>query len=238
MQLSLRLIIIPILICFIVYLIINKLTYFADIKSIDNYIQKYENATISKLDKTTLVFKGNYIKAALVFYPGGNVEYLAYKPLLVALASKGILCILFKMTLNIAFFNINAAKGIKEKFPEIKKWYIGGHSLGGLCASFYLHNNINEFKGLILFSSYTIKDFSGSNLKVISILGNEDKVINMERYNNSKKNLPKNFNEIIIDGGCHSYFGMYGLMKNDGIPKINNIEQIEYTANELNKLIS
>ena len=238
MQLRLRLIIIPIFISFVVYLIYIKLQYFADTNSIDSYLQQYEKEAISKFDKTTLIFKGNNVKAALVFYPGGNVEYTAYKPLLTALANKGIMCILFKMTLNIAFFNINAAKGIKDKFPEIKNWYIGGHSLGGLCASFYLYNNINEFKGLIFFASYTTKDFSESNLKVISILGSEDKVINMERYNKSKKNLPKNFREIIIDGGIHSYFGMYGIMKNDGIPKITNIEQIEYTANELAKLIS
>ena len=59
----------------------------------------------------------------------------------------------------------------------------------------------------------------------------------MERYNKSKANYPEDFSEINIEGGCHSYFGMYGLMKKDGTPSISNIEQTEYTANELSKLI-
>jgi hypothetical protein len=48
---------------------------------------------------------------------------------------------------------------------------------------------------------------------------------------------PKDFTEIIIEGGCHSYFGMYGLMENDGTPTISNIDQIEFTSNELSKLM-
>ena len=43
----------------------------------------------------------------------------------------------------------------------------------------------------------------------------------MERYNKSKTNYPKDFTEIIIEGGYHSYFGMYGLMENDGIATIS-----------------
>lgn len=214
--------------------------YPANKELIDDYLQtllsKYK-VLISYLDRTTLVFKGENSNAALVFYPGGNVDYNSYKPLMVKLANKGIMCILYEMPLNIAFFNIIAARGIKNKFPKIKNWYIGGHSLGGLCSSFYLYFKKNEFKGLILLGSYTILDFSNTDLKVISILGTEDKVINMERYNKSKKNYPKDFTEIKIEGGCHSYFGMYGLMKNDGIPTISNIEQIEFTANELSKLM-
>ena len=216
------------------------MAYPAKTDLIDDYLQtnlSSYNVLISNLDNTTLVFKGKSTKAALVFYPGGNVDYNSYKPLMASLASKGIMCVLYKMPLNIAFFNIIAARGIKDKFPEIKNWYIGGHSLGGLCSSFYLYFKKNEFKGLILLGSYTTVDFSNTHLKVISILGTEDKVINMERYNKSKTNYPKDFTEIKIDGGCHSYFGMYGLMKNDGTPSISNIEQIEYTSNKISELM-
>ena len=229
-----------IIICFASFWISECKTYPAKTELIDDYLQTYLSTYkvfISNLDNTTLVFKGENINSALVFYPGGNVDYNSYKPLMASLASKGIMCVLYKMPLNLAFFNIIAARGIKDKFPEIKNWYIGGHSLGGLCSSFYLYFKKNEFKGLFLLGSYTILDFSNTDLKVISILGTEDKVINMERYNKSKTNYPKDFTEIIIEGGCHSYFGMYGLMENDGTPTISNIDQIEYTSNELSKLM-
>ena len=227
-------------ICLASFWISEYMSYPSKTELIDDYLQTYLSTykvLISNLDSTTLVFKGKNSYAALVFYPGGFVDYNSYKPLMASLASKGIMCILYKMPLNLAFFNIIAPRGIKDKFPEIKNWYIGGHSLGGLCSSFYLYFKKNEFKGLILLGSYTTLDFSNTDLKVISILGTEDKVINMERYNKSKANYPEDFSEIKIEGGCHSYFGMYGLMKNDGTPSISNIEQIEYTANELSKLI-
>ena len=227
-------------ICLTLYFVSQYMTYPAKTELIDDYLPTYLSTykvSISNLDSTTLVFKGENSKAALVFYPGGNVDYNSYKALMAAIASKGIMCILYKMPFNIAFFNIIAARGIKDKFPEIKDWYIGGHSLGGLCSSFYLYLKKEKFKGLILFASYTTVDLSKTDLKVISFLGTEDKVINMESYNKSKTNYPKDFTEILIEGGCHSYFGMYGMQKNDGDPKISNVEQIEYTANELSKLI-
>ena len=216
------------------------MTYPAKTELIDEYLQKYlstNKVSISNLDSTTLVFKGENVNAGLVFYPGGFVDYNSYKPLMASLASKGIMCILYKMPLNLAFLNIIAARGIKDKFPEIKNWYMGGHSLGGSCSSYYLYFKNKEFKGLILLGSYSTVDFSNTNLKVVSILGTEDKVINMERYNKYKANYPKDFIEIKIEGGCHSYFGMHGLMEKDGTPTISNIDQIEYTANELSKLI-
>ena len=30
-----------------------------------------------------------------------------------------------------AVLDVNAAAGIPEAFPEVSRWYIGGHSLGG-----------------------------------------------------------------------------------------------------------
>jgi hypothetical protein len=59
----------------------------------------------------------------------------------------------------------------------------------------------------------------------------------MESYNEYKGNLPNDFTEVIIDGGCHAYFGMYGAQKGDGTPKISNEEQIIITAEEIEKLV-
>ena len=74
---------------------------------------------------------------------------------------------------------------------------------------------------------------SNTNLKALSIIGSEDGIVKLSTYNQFKKNLPKDLTEFIIPGGCHSYFGMYGLQKNDGTPNITNIEQIEFTADKI-----
>lgn len=71
-----------------------------------------------------------------IFYPGGKVEFTAYAPLLLKLAEQGMQCVLPEMPLNLAVLDMNAADGIRERYPEIQTWYIGGHSLGGSHAGF------------------------------------------------------------------------------------------------------
>ena len=79
-----------------------------------------------KLDNGNIVCKSENATKGLIFYPGGKVEYTAYLPLMESLAQKGILCVLVRMPFNLAVFDVNAADGIREMFPEITDWYIGG----------------------------------------------------------------------------------------------------------------
>lgn len=176
--------------------------------------------------------------AGFIFYPGGKVEHTAYEPLMLACAEKGILCILTEMPFHLAVLDINAAAGIQERFPEIQNWYIGGHSLGGSMAASYLGSNTTDFDGLILLGSYSTADFSETDLSVLSIYGSEDHILNMDKYKEYKSNLPSDFSELVIDGGCHAYFGMYGEQDFDGIPSIQNTEQIQITAGEIAAFIT
>ena len=169
-------------------------------------------------------------EVGFLFYPGGKVEYTAYAPLLRQLAAQDILCVLLKMPCNLAVLDSDAADGIREYFPAVERWYIGGHSLGGAMAANYLSENTDDFKGLVLLGAYSTKDLSKTNLKVLSVYGSEDKVLNATKYAKNKKNLPKNFTEIILAGGCHAYFGMYGTQKGDGVPTLSNTDQIIQTA--------
>ncbi len=189
------------------------------------------------LDDETIVFKPDNIKAGFIFYPGGKVEYTAYIPLMEELAKKDIMCVLLKMPLNLAVLDVNGAEGLKEMFPEIEDWYLGGHSLGGSMAASYLSENVSEYDGLVLLGSYSTADLSKENIKVLSVFGSEDKVMNKEKYDENKINLPNNFSEEIIDGGCHAYFGMYGEQEGDGTPTVTNEEQIQKTAEIINDFI-
>lgn len=189
------------------------------------------------LEDDTIVFKPQDVKAGFIFYPGGKVEYTAYEPLMEVCAAKGILCVLVEMPFNLAVLDVDAADGIKEKYPEIQDWYIGGHSLGGSMAASYLSDHVDEFKGLILLGSYSTADLSKTSLNVLSIYGSEDRVLNREKYEDNKSNLPANYTEMIINGGCHAYFGMYGQQDGDGTPTITNTEQINQTADAIAKFI-
>ena len=183
-------------------------------------------------------FNSENAKTGVIFYPGGKVEATAYAPLMYALAEDGILSILVTMPGNLAVLDMNAADGICEQYPEIENWYMAGHSLGGSMAASYIAKNPEDFDGIILLASYSTADLSNSDLKVLSIYGSNDDVLNMEKYSEYKPNLPEDFNEFIIDGGCHAYFGAYGKQEGDNEPTITREEQIEITVNEILKFIN
>ena len=179
------------------------------------------------------IYEASEARCGLIFYPGGKVQFDAYEPLMQACAARGIHCVLLKMPGNLAVLDINAADGIREMFPGIEKWYIGGHSLGGSMAAAYLDKHADDFDGLILLASYSTADLSGFDTAVLSVYGSEDGVLNAEKYAENKKNLPEGFTEIIIPGGCHANFGMYGPQKGDGAPSITNEAQILFSADTI-----
>ena len=63
--------------------------------------------------------------------------------------------------------------------------------------------------------------------------GSEDGVLNREKYEADRTNLPQDTTETVIDGGCHAGFGSYGAQKGDGAPVISAEEQQQQTADAL-----
>lgn len=206
------------------------------------YVSNYYEADLNAIESfmpnmTTEIYKNDYIsignsnsEIGFVFYPGGKVEYTSYLPLMRALAEKGIFCVLYDMPFNLAVLGINSADGISELYPSVEKWYIGGHSLGGSMAASYISNNSDDFCGIVLLGSYSTADLSTLDVRALSIYGSNDGVMNRQKYEDNKKNLPEDFTEIIIEGGSHAYFGMYGEQDGDGQASITAEEQILITA--------
>ena len=162
---------------------------------------------------------------ALIFYPGGKVEYTAYLPLLSALAEgeDGIDCYLAEMPLNLAVFGKNKAEDIRDAYTS-PEWYIGGHSLGGVAASMAANDaeeagSETAWNGIILLAAYPTEELS---TPVLSIFGTEDKVLNTGKYEKTAADglWPADFTEVVIEGGNHALFGNYGEQKGDGIPAI------------------
>ena len=210
--------------------------YHADTDAIEAFAVEHSVEMRSDAEGN-LVFEPERATAGFIFYPGGKVEYMAYIPLMKALASEGILGVLVEMPFHLAVLDIKAAEGIREQYPQIEHWYIGGHSLGGSMAAAYLAEEADDFEGLILLGSYSATDLSETELSVVSIYGSEDLVMNREKYEENKANLPDEFSEVILDGGCHAYFGMYGAQEGDGTPEISNEEQIALTVDAISEMV-
>ncbi len=196
------------------------------------YVKKGE-VQPNEISRGVYAFEPNETSVGFIFYPGGKVEHDAYYPLMQRCAEYGILSIVVEMPFNLAVLDVDAADGIKEKYPDIKSWYIGGHSLGGSMAASYAADNALDFEGVILLASYSTADLSQTELSVLSVYGSEDGVLNAEKYEKYLSNMPSVFEEHVIDGGCHAYFGMYGAQDGDGEPTISNEEQIDITVRQI-----
>ena len=200
--------------------------YRADQEAID-VIELSDNVEID--NKLTIFYPNidNQTNVGLIFYPGGKVEAIAYAPLLESLSQNGITCVLIEMPFNLAVFNINAADKIYDEFPNITKWYIGGHSLGGAMASSYVGKNSSKLDGLILLGAYPIND---SALPTLVIYGSEDVNLDLTKITSVK-------DKIEITGGNHAYFGNYGEQTGDGEASISRTEQQAITTQAITEFI-
>lgn len=163
---------------------------------------------------------------AFIFYPGAKVEPQSYEPLMEKIAQAVGCSIIVKMPYNFAFFDINAADDLIMRFPMIKHWYIGGHSLGGSMAAYYADKHEADIDGLILLASYSTKEIT---IPTLSIYGDNDKELSSKAYASNRPNLLQ-LDEHILLGGNHAGFGNYGAQKGDGVATITQAEQWHETA--------
>ena len=211
--------------------------YHADTQRIEVFLQD--------LDVDNILLPGGGVaygkpdaEIGLIFYPGGKVEHTAYEPLMCRLAAGGIFCVLTEMPFHLAVLDMNAADGVIAMYPEIDCWYIGGHSLGGAMAASYATENSERLAGVVLLGAYSSANLSNTGLRVLSLYGREDKIMNRKKYDEYKGNLPEKLTEIVIEGGCHAYFGMYGEQDGDGMPTLHAEEQIVLTADYITQWIT
>ena len=188
--------------------------------------------TVIEKNNDCMVFTPKNPERGMVFYPGGKVEYTAYAPLMKELAREGFFCVLVKMPFNLAVFDINAADDVISEYTNIDEWYIAGHSLGGAMAASYASKNSDKLEGLILLAAYSTEDLTDSGLNVIQIQGREDGLFwdDMEEVKKYQPNLPDDFSQLCIEGGCHAYLGSYGEQEGDGKPTITPKEQVRQTV--------
>lgn len=71
----------------------------------------------------------------LVFQPGARVDARAYVGTLEPLARAGHLVVVVKQPLGIGFLATGAFERARGDHPEVQRWAVGGHSLGGTVAS-------------------------------------------------------------------------------------------------------
>lgn len=206
--------------------------YHADATALEA-IASTDDVEVQTLSTGDLAFVPRDATVGLVFYPGAKVQAEAYAPLLMRCAERGVLCVLVRPSLNFALFDISAARDAAEQFPDIEHWVLAGHSLGGVAASEYLAGNPDAADALVLLAAYSASDVSSSDLRVLTITGSADGVLNRAAYEEARGNLPAGSEELAIEGGNHAYYGNYGEQRGDGAATITREEQQAQTADAI-----
>ena len=172
----------------------------------------------------------------LILYPGGKVSAGAYAPLARAIAAEGYLVEIVPMPLNLAVLGIDRAAAVIEAHPEIARWAIGGHSLGGAMAAQYAAND-ERIDALALWAAFSATDLSDRDLHVLVAYGSLDTgaagFVSDERL----ANLPPTGTIEVIEGGNHEQMGWYTGQPNDPPATIARPEQQERVIEATVKLL-
>ncbi|MED3787704.1 alpha/beta hydrolase [Peribacillus frigoritolerans] len=168
-------------------------------------------------------------KVGIVLYPGAKVEPEAYGYYAKELSKEGYTVVIPNVRFIFALFDKNKATEAKDTYPEVEKWYVAGHSLGGVAASAFAYENPKEVEGIILLGSYPSdsNDFSKMKVPMLSLYAEHDGLSTVEKILKTKHLLSKEANMHKIAGGNHGQFGVYGKQKGDNEATISAKKQQE-----------
>lgn len=173
--------------------------------------------------------------AGLIFIPGAKVDPYAYLYKLSGIVEEtGATVVITKPTLNLAFFDTRPVSVFEADAPDVTRWFIGGHSLGGVRACQLAADG--EVAGLVLFGSYCANDLSGSGLEVLSIGGSNDRLSTPAKIADARDLLPASANVVQIEGLNHAGFGDYGLQPGDGSSTLTDAEERAAITDQLRSL--
>ena len=181
----------------------------------------------AKAPEGWLVFKPRAPNGSgMVFYPGGLVDAAAYAPLAQALSDRGSLVVITPVPLDLAFFSINGADAVIAAYPEVARWAIAGHSLGGSMAGEYvgargadITAGKSKIKGVVMYGSYIQESAGVAKLPIrgLSIYGSNDTLAKPPLTPQQRlAGAPVGTQLIAIEGGNHAMVGDYGPQQGDG----------------------
>ena len=174
-----------------------------------------------------LEFGDTASEVGVILYPGAKVEKEAYAYYGTRLAEEGVFVAIPSLRLNLGILDIDAAAPIIEAHPEIERWIVAGHSLGGSAASGYALEHQELVDGVIFLASYPISSMVDSDLRVLSISGELDGLAVPEDIDASRNDLPDDSQFVQIEDGNHANFGMYGPQKGDQESPLTSKEQLD-----------
>lgn len=171
-------------------------------------------------------------RSALIFICGSGVAASAYTPLLRPVAEAGHPVFIVKLPYRFAPFEshkqavVDRVSGVIAAHPEMSRWVVSGHSLGGALACRAVKSRSKDFFAMVLIgTTHPKEDMSALLIPVTKIYATNDGVASLDRIFANKRLLPANTQWVEIEGGNHSQFGHYGHQLLDGKATISREAQ-------------
>jgi dienelactone hydrolase len=175
----------------------------------------------------------------LILYPGGKVDAAAYAPAAARLAELGFLVVIVPMPLNLAVLGIDRADAVLAAHPEIVRWAIGGHSLGGAMAAQYVASHPGTVHGLVLWAAYSAAAIDPPVPTLVAYGTLDAGAASFTSAANLAK-LGGSPVVVAIEGGNHEQMGWYTGQPNDPPAGISRADQqaqlVDATARFLGSL--
>jgi pimeloyl-ACP methyl ester carboxylesterase len=170
-------------------------------------------------------------RLGVIFYPGANCDVRGYAPVLRRLAAAGYFVVDVPMPLEFAFLAPNRALDVQAAYPEIRRWALIGHSLGGAMAASFAYNHPDAIRGLVIWDSFPAPNNSlaGFPHPVWHIHRATPDGLPPPSFAERRPLFPPDSRWVPIAGGIHMYFGAFdgGGYVEDWAPSIGRNEQHE-----------
>ncbi|MCD7955612.1 MAG: alpha/beta hydrolase [Lachnospiraceae bacterium] len=163
-----------------------------------------------------------------IIFSGAKTDERAYAYLAKLLHDEGYTVVIPKQLFHLSAFGTKHGLEIMDANPQIEKWILIGHSLGGMPASRIAAAKPDQVIGVALLATYASVNLSNLDIGAIRITAENDGIMNnhmMERFDG---NLPANSTSVMLEGANHQGFAAYSSSSGrDGEASISWQEQNE-----------
>lgn len=174
-----------------------------------------QDSTIEVQDDLTILSPSYPTDTAVIFYPGAKVEAEAYLPLLEQTGRPASPASWSTCPSAWRSLTQTRPEDVMEQFPDIQRWYIAGHSMGGAHGLPVCGKPPDEVDGLILLGAYIYGDYPPE--KTLTVYGSLNQSV--------EDHIDYTENVVEIEGGNRAQFGNYGPQKGDLPATISAEEQ-------------